>query len=176
MDNIEYTTINNYDQIVLQNNTLLVMDFDETIIHYPYINSNWWGDTSREYAKKEPDTAELKTYNDWIAIIVKHKARMLDSEEFNKLLLLVKNTNSTIVILTARHNKLTKITYDELKDCGIYNDIEQVYFSTKKGIAIKEIKHDHKHIVFVDDKLSNINHVKYHNPEATVYHMNHINL
>jgi hypothetical protein len=174
--NYEYTTIHNYDQINLQDNTLLVMDFDETIIHYPCINRFWWEDTQNKYAQKDPETAEKNTYNDWMAIIVKHKAQMLDAEEFNKLLVLVKNTNSTIVILTARHNKLTKITYDELKDCGIYNDIEQVYFSTKKGIVIKEIKHDHKHIVFVDDTLSNINHVKYHNPEATVYHMNHINL
>jgi hypothetical protein len=172
----EYFTIHNYDQIVLQDNTLLVMDFDETIIHYPYINHNWWENTSKEYAKTDPETAEHKTYNDWTNIIIKHKARMLDAEEFNKLLLLVKNTNSTIVILTARHTKLTKLTYDELKECGIYNDIEQVYFSTKKGIVIKEIKHNHKHVVFVDDKLSNISHVKYYNPEAIVYHMNHINL
>lgn len=171
-----YTKITNYDQIVLQDDTLLVMDFDETIIHYPYINSNWWGDTSTEYAKKDPETAEIKTYNDWMDIVIKHKARMLDEEEFNKLLLLVKNTNSTIVIVTARHNRLTRLTYNELKDCGIYNDIEQVYFSNKKGITIKQIKHNHKHIVFVDDKLSNINDVKYYNSHAVVYHMNHINL
>lgn len=175
-NNFEYITINNYDQIVLQENTLLVMDFDDTIIHYPYIDSNWWGDTSTEYAKKDPETAEIKTYNDWMEIIIKHKARMLDAEEFNKLLLLVKNTNSTIVIVTARHTRLTRLTYNELKDCGIYNDIEQVYFSNKKGSAIKQIKHNHKHIVFVDDKISNIDHVKYYNPEATVYHINHINL
>uniref|UniRef100_A0A6C0JLX0 FCP1 homology domain-containing protein n=1 Tax=viral metagenome TaxID=1070528 RepID=A0A6C0JLX0_9ZZZZ len=171
-----YTKITNYDQIVVQDDTLLVMDFDETIIHYPYINSNWWGDTSAEYAKKDPETAEKNTYNDWMDIIIKHKARMLDEEEFSKLLLLVKNTNSTIVIVTARHNRLTRLTYNELNDCGIYNNIEEVYFSNKKGLTVKKIKHNHKHIVFVDDKLSNINDVKYYNPSATVYHMNHINL
>ena len=176
MFNNDYITIYNYDQIALQDNTLLVMDFDETIIHYPYINRFWWEDTHNKYSKQDPDTAELKTYNDWMEIIIKHKAQMLDDAEFNKLLLLVKNTNSTIVIVTARHTKLTKLTYDELKECGIYNDIEQVYFSTKKGVVIKDIKHNHKHIVFVDDKLSNINNVKLYNPESTVYHMNHINL
>ena len=172
----EYTTINNYDQIVLQDDTLLVMDFDETIIHYPYINSNWWEDTSNEYAKKDPITAEANTYDDWMEIVIKNKPRMLDEEEFKKLLLLVKNTNSTVVIVTARRSRLVRLTYNELNDCGIYNYIEQVYFSSKKGITIKQIKHDHKHVVFVDDKLSNIHDVKYYNPHATAYHMNHINL
>ena len=167
--------ISNYDEITILNNTLVCIDLDETIIHFPDINQTWWENTKKAYNLKNDTTSDEMAYRDWLDIIHKNIPKMLDEIQFNNFMERVKNTGSKIVIITARNSKLEELTNKHLNECNI--NISDIYYSSKKGDKVNQIKRLHNGpVIFIDDIIRNINDVKNINPEVTTYHMKHINL
>ena len=169
--------IQNYDEIQVLPNSLIFIDLDETILHFPYIDKSWWEKTKKLYNLINDTTSEDRTYRDWESIIYDYNPTALDKKQFTKFLERVHNTGSKISIITARNNKLESITRKHLRDCNI--DISDIHFSNKKGYTINYIKTTTRHngpIIFIDDLISNIDDVQIVNPEVITYHMKHINL
>jgi hypothetical protein len=169
--------IQNYDEIIVLNNSLIFIDLDETIIHFPCIDYNWWEKTKKLYNIINDKTSEDRTYIDWETIIYNYKPTLLDGKQFNKFLERVHNTGSKICILTARNNRLDSITKQHLQDCKI--NISEIHYSNKKGYTIDYIKKTIMHngpILFIDDNIKNINDVQNVNSDVITYHMKHINL
>jgi hypothetical protein len=169
--------IQNYDEIQVLPNSLIFIDLDETILHFPYIDKSWWEKTKKLYNVINDTTSEDRTYRDWESIIYDYKPTLLDKKQFTKFLERVHNTGSKISILTARNRRLESITRQHLRDCDI--DISDIHFSNKKGYTINYIKNTIRHngpIIFIDDAIEIINDVKNINPDAITYHMKHINL
>ena len=165
----------NYDEIIVLNNTLVCIDLDETIIHFPNVNQTWWEKTKKMYNLLNDTTSDEMVYRDWISIIYNNIPTLLDEKQFNNLMERVKNTRSKLVIITARNIKLEEITHKHLMECNI--NISDIYFSNKKGDIVNQIKRLHNGpIIFIDDLIKNINDVKNINPEVITYHMKHINL
>jgi hypothetical protein len=167
--------IKNYNEIEVLNNSLVIFDLDETIIHFPYITRKWWENTKNAYSLINEKTADLRAYSDWLHIITTHNPSILDVNEFNHLLKRIKDTNSTFIIVTARNIKLMDITKKHLECFGISCD---VFYTIDKGIMINAIKQNYvyNHILFVDDNLKYINQVEELNQEIVTYYMKHENL
>ena len=163
--------IQNYDEIIILPNTLVIMDLDETIIQFRGINETWW-----QYYNRTK--GELLTYREWLKHISKTLPEMLDSIEFSRLVHRIQNTNSKMVILTARSIKLCELTLQQLSYCNIHLPLEDIYFSDKKGKIAHDLKkrYTYSNIVFVDDKKENIDDVQLWNPEITCYHIKHKNI
>jgi len=169
--------IQNYDEIDVLPNSLIFIDLDETILHFPYIDQSWWEKTKKLYNLLNDTTSEDRTYRDWESIIYDYKPTLLDKTQFIKFLERVNNSGSKISILTARNKRLESITRQHLRDCDI--PISDIHFSNEKGYTINYIKNTIRHngpIIFIDDINSNIYDVEIINPEAITYNMKHINL
>ena len=165
--------IHNYDEISILDNSLVFLDLDETIIRFPFINSNWWDKTIKAYELIDINTADERAYKDWQHIITTYNPIILDEHQFSLLINRIVKTNSKIIILTARDEKLKDITKKHLNKCKIF--INDIFFSKNKGNTIEIIKQNHKYknIIFVDDNIKYINDVKKINPEVITYHIKH---
>ena len=163
--------IQNYDEIIILPNTLVIMDLDETIIQFRGIHETWW-----QYYKRHK--GDLLTYREWLKHISKTLPEMLDSIEFTRFMNIIQKTNSRMVILTARSIKLCELTLQQLTYCNIHLPLDDIYFSEKKGKVTHDLKkkYAYSNIVFVDDKKENIDDVKLWNPEVTCYHIRHKNI
>lgn len=167
--------IKNYNEIEVLPNSLVIFDLDETIIRFPYITAKWWDNTKKAYELINEKTADNRAYSDWFYIINQYNPSMLDFNEFNKLLLRIKDTNSSFIIVTARNIQLKDITLKHLETFNINCD---VFYTSDKGIVINAIKRNYiyNHIIFIDDNEKYIKQVNELNPEIITYHMNHENL
>ncbi len=164
--------IQNYDEINISENTLIMMDIDDTIIKFETLHKNWW-------KENEPNALEK-----WLKIINEEKPTMLDSEKFTELLERIKTSNSEIIFITARYESLSELTYTHLIECGLSINKNQIYHSYPKGKKLLDIceemkkTRDIQNYIFVDDHLDNIEDVqKYLSQyEVKYYMMNHINI
>ena len=163
--------IRNYDEIDVLPDSLVIMDLDETLIHFDDMYDKWWDDNLK-YAN------ELEVYRRWVQLISFNVPVMLDVYEFNNLLIRIRRTNSRLVILTARSPKLCEITLQQLVYCNIILPLDDIYFSSNKGRMAHSIKrkYTYTNIIFVDDKKSNIADVKIWLPDTICYHIKHTNL
>lgn len=172
--------IKNYDEIIIKNNSLIILDIDETIIKFNTINSTWWNDIKKYYElyhnKEKADNLALQ---DWINIISNEKPELLDEELFLDLLNRIELTNSKLILLTARDQTLNEITIQNIKDCNINIDSNNIYHSYPKGLKVLELynSHNYNNIIFVDDKLDNIKDVqdKLKNNNINLYLITHQN-
>jgi hypothetical protein len=147
------------------------MDLDETIIHFDGMYDTWWNDELKYLT-------ELEVYRKWIQLISFNMPTMLDQYEFNNLLRRIEQTNSRMVILTARSSKLCEITLQQLVYCNIILPLDDIYFSVKKGKTAHSIKrkYTYSNVIFVDDKKSNIKDVQIWIPDAICYRIKHTNI
>ena len=168
--------IKNYNEINILENSLVIMDLDETIIRFPFINHSWWDNTKKAYELIDINTSDERSYKDWYHIISTYNPSLLDERQFSLFVNKIVKSNSKIIIITARDEGLKEITEKHLKKCKI-NSID-IYYSKYKGITLDVIKqkYKYKHIIFVDDNPKYINDVKQINPEVITYLMEHKNL
>ena len=168
--------IKNYDEIIILEKSLIILDLDENIIKFPFINNSWWDKTKKAYELIDPNTADQRAYNDWYHIIKTYNPSILDEYQFSLLINKIVKSNSKIIIVTARDESLKEITKKHLNKCKIY--INEIYYSKNKGITVELIKqrYNYKNIIFVDDNIKYINDVKKINPGVITYHIKHENL
>jgi uncharacterized HAD superfamily protein len=164
--------IKNYDEIIINEDTLVMLDIDNTVIKFKSLYKNWW---------KENEVNNKNLIEEWIKIITEEEPIMLDFDKYMDLLTKIKDTNSDIIYITARNENLNELTYQQLTSCGIFLNREQIHYSYPKGIKIKSLLEQskkYKKYIFVDDHLDNIEDVQKHLTEYIVdyYLMNHINL
>jgi hypothetical protein len=146
-------------------NTLVVLDFDETIIQFNNFHNifDFWRQTFDKFYNESFnfDEADNKTYSLW-------KDNILNNDEYsctdyNNLINLINETNKSnnkIIIITARDKEMDLITRKQLQKLNV--QINEIYYTNNKAETILNICKNNivENIVFVDDLYTNINDVK----------------
>jgi len=152
--------------------TLLVLDIDETLLWFPKVNREWWIDLLAKLAAKHPpDRVQALAQEEWLRVVTEENPVQTDVEGFRELNRRVRATNSQLVFLTARLESFSYLTRKHLNYCGVSQDTV-IHYSSSKGATLRAILAKYpgfKRVVFVDDKVSNIEDVQKHNPTVEVY-------
>ena len=168
--------ISNFSELPEIKNGLYVFDIDETLLVFEEVSDVWW---KRNFEKIYAETGDVEyasnKMNKIFSEIVKtHKPRPTDIEGFKKIENTLGENNNTIVFLTARPQSLEAETYRQIAELPIKYSYP-VYFSSEKGLKMKwliKTVHANKHfdsVVFVDDKIYNIEDVQKECPEVECF-------
>ena len=168
MDSIK--TISSWSELGrIEENTLLVFDIDETFLWFPTINEAWWQATLRRLsAQHPPDRVDQLAKEEWLRVVNQEMPVPTDVEGFRELNLEIKRTNSRLTFLTARLESFSHLTRKHLNFCGVAPDTV-IHYSSSKGKSLRVIAAKHKNVIFVDDKLANLEDVRRHNPSVQVF-------
>lgn len=156
-------TIFEYLQITIIENSLIVFDIDDTIMHFEGIDSKWWDNKYQEYLEKyDNDVKKAKSLaiKDWIHHVTVNNPKLINEDNFREFINIAYKKNCKIIFLTARDHTLRDITESHFEICNLNDFIKDIYFSENKGIALKEIinnqYNDIKNIIFIDDLERNL--------------------
>lgn len=171
-------TIRDFSQIQGYENTLYVIDIDDTLIRFRELGKIWWNHIYSAYVieyKGEHHQARWATLKTWMEKIYMYKPYPISLWSFQALQEKVKENGSELILLTARDASLRAITEQNLKDCFIDIPSDKIYFNEEKGKAIKEIvlQGGYSKVIFVDDMPKNLEDVRMELEgvcELTLYH------
>lgn len=185
---INIYNISNYDEIIIEENSLVILDIDETIFKFEEINYQWWTDNINKYFNLgyEYDEADKIVYKKWINHIQLTEPILLDRDKLFELFHKIEQSNSNLIMLSARTENIRKLTHYNLEQCGIKINDCNLFLSKNKGDMINELLlnqyKNYKNIVFIDDLEKNIIDVKeklvclYFIHNIKLYWLKHINL
>jgi predicted secreted acid phosphatase len=174
---IKIHQISNYDQIIIKKKSLVILDIDETILKFDGFDNQWWEDQKKIYKDE--------VYNIWINNITNKDPILLDQELLFKLIKIIEDTNSKLIIVTARLEENRELTKQHLEKCQIKINNRDIYFTKQKGDIIYKLlinKYiNYKNIIFVDDLQKNIDDIKdsldnLQDKSIDLYKITHINL
>lgn len=163
-----HNMITSFKQVQLMNNSLVVLDIDETLLKYESIDTKWWKNRFDHYYKIHTHNDKSHDYvlNEWIDYITSVDPLHTDKEGFLDLEKRLTDNNCRLVFVTARNKGLEQITHKHFIHLQIHNN--EIYFTdgTNKAHMIEQIiqKHmtDYDKIIFVDDLERNLNDVRTH--------------
>lgn len=147
--------ITKFEEIKIEEETLLILDIDDTIIRYDEYNKEWWNKMIIERDIKEVE-------NEWIKKVEKSYPNPTDKEGINKIIELNNKNMIEVIFLTSRHEKMDEITKKHLEIIG-FTDIKIYYTNgTNKGKILKNVleKYNNENIILIDDIEENIENVK----------------
>jgi predicted secreted acid phosphatase len=149
---------------VIDENQLLVLDIDETVLQYTNINPEYWNTlfSSNYGSLKNYDLAEQKTNDDWEDLVKKLRPMHTDREGFFDLLKKAKHCSSDVIYLTARQFHMESETIEHFEELGIPSDSMIFFNAFEKGEKLRTIvgaEYKFK-IIFVDDLETNLISVK----------------
>jgi hypothetical protein len=166
MDVLVCATITSFFQVDIVDKTLVVLDIDETVLQFPEIHENWWSDRRRHYENifgSDFKGVDKMAYVEWLEHVKTTKPHHTDKDGLVDLFDRIKQTNSHVIFLTARHNHSEELTKNHLEHLGIENI--PIYFTcnNSKGEHLNKIineSYSHvENVVFVDDMNHNIHDV-----------------
>jgi len=159
--------INEYLQIKIIIDSLIVFDIDDTIMHFEGIDNKWWDNRYNKYLEKydnDHKKAKSMAIKDWVNHVTENNPKLINEENFREFIDRAYENNCKIIFLTARDHSLREITENHFQICNLNDFIEDIYFSENKGLTLKEIINtqfnDVKNIIFIDDLERNLNSVK----------------
>ncbi len=157
--------VNSFYQIPVTENTLVVLDIDETIMAFPGINKTWWRETYEKHFDSTNDktAANNLTLKEWREYVRVNKPYLLDEKKLKKFLGEIETKFSQLVLLTARDPVMTEITHLHLSHCELSISPDQVIHDENKGDALALIVQSYPEItkiIFVDDFEKNLLNVK----------------
>jgi hypothetical protein len=172
MNNILMNQINDYSQIRIIKDSLIVFDIDDTVIKFPELGKTWWKNKFDNYYKlyNDYDKADILTLEEWVQNVTIMEPTMINKESFIDFFDKALENNCKIIFLTARNEKLKDLTYQHLIHCDfIPSNIitNNVYFSEDKGTKLKNILNlpeyfGIKNVIFIDDIQDNLKDVYNH--------------
>lgn len=138
--------ISSFDSLPRQENTLYVLDIDETILTHERSYHSY--SSHEEYEKSIAEEIPIPC----------------DKEGLNRLYEDCLKNGSKIVYLTARYETIRKETEDELRKLFPWTCVEDIYMSNgwTKDVPMNIVLRDHKHerCIFVDDRDYNLTDIK----------------
>lgn len=168
--------INKFSELPEIKNGLYVFDIDETLLVFEEVSDVWW---KRNFEKIYAETGDVEyasnKMNKIFSEIIKiHKPKPTDIEGFKVIENNLDKNNNTIVFLTARPQSLEAVTYSQISTLPIKYSYP-IYFSSDKGLKMKWLintvnadKH-FESVIFVDDKIYNIEDVQKECPEVQCF-------
>jgi hypothetical protein len=154
--------INTFNEITINNKTLVICDIDETILKFDNINSKWWKDTFNYYysLSNNYDYADNKTLECWKEFIINNKPKPTDYKGLINLFNNINTTNSELIFVTARSNDLINITNIHFKDINITNLNYKIYhigdISKGEFIKLNILINEFNNVIFIDDLITNL--------------------
>jgi len=149
---------NSFRDICIPNNGLVVLDVDDTVIHFKEMGRSWWAVREAELtALHGPVKGRELVMNEWVRGAYIYSPVLTDPEEFPLFLHRVFDAQAHIIFLTARSAELRDLTEFQLTRWGVTVESENIYFARDKGVALKAIVQSQgfTDIVFVDDMEHN---------------------
>lgn len=174
--------INDYSQIKIIPNSLIVFDIDETIIKFPELGKNWWKNKFNHYYAiyNDYDKADISALEDWIEHVKINKPEMINKDSFIEFFNSSLDNNCKIIFLTARNEKLKDLTLQHLIHVDVinHNKVYDIYFNENKGEELEKIlsKEEFNDILFIDDLEENLKDVSNHlydKYNLNLYHFNY---
>jgi hypothetical protein len=171
--------ISSFKSVLRKENSLYVIDLDDTLFYYPNLGKKWWNERMEykmTYENKTFKQADHELFYDWEAEVPKSQAVYTDEIESKKLFEDCKSLNSDVIFLTARYDRLEEITKKHINQ--LYPNLNYpVFFSNEKpkGEKLREIfnekKIDNKYetIHFIDDLTRNCSSISKEFPNANTY-------
>ena len=158
--------ISSFNEIIINQKSLIICDIDETILYFEGIDKQWWVDTFNTFYKihNDYDKADKLSLDKWISYIIDNNPYTTDEIGYNNMLKRVNDTNSRLLFLTARHEHLRDITLKHMLHLNIHNPILHFTNGNCKGQYIldnlinssQNFEINSNNIIFIDDLLQNI--------------------
>ena len=152
--------IKSFRDVHVPPSALVVLDIDDTAIHFKELGRGWWAKAEAELTMIHGrEKAREEVMRQWVIGAHVYKPILTDPDDFPAFLTRVFETNGAhLVFLTARSPDLRQLTEFHLSACGIKIDSERIYFSREKGAALKPIVRSggFSKVVFIDDMEHNI--------------------
>lgn len=163
----QYETINTFEYVLkfIVENSLIVLDIDDTIMTFDAIDDDWMREKFISFYNEtgSVEMAKEKTIACWKEHMEVNMPRITDENGIKKIFEVAKKTNSCVKFLTARNNSLENLTKKQFNDLKIENS-NNIHFTNEgsKGEYMKEKKilDTYSNIIFIDDNENNICGVK----------------
>lgn len=163
-----YKQATTFDDINIPQNTLILCDIDETVIFFNEINEEWWRVRFNHHYRliRDYDKADAEALNDWLVYIKANPPQHTDKEGFFRLLQRAANSQSEIIFVTARDSKLHQLTHEHFEQLDIDHKKYKIHYTRDKGKYIKQHFNleNYERVIFIDDRLYNLDDVVKHNP------------
>jgi hypothetical protein len=159
------------DKILIKDNSLVFIDIDETLIHFERIhNITWWKNRFNYYHNLTNNNEESNSMviDEWTQLIITEIPKPINKDRIEKLFNTIKETNSKLILITARDYSLKDLTIRHLDSCDIHVQENDIYFTKNKGKIIQELRMN-RDVIFVDDLITNIENVLMYVPDAKCY-------
>lgn len=159
-----YSEITTFIDIIdlIDSDTLVVLDIDETVIEYPGVNKEYWYNLfgCHYHILKDYDLAEKACESDWTDYIKKSKPSYTDQgilKFFEKIF----ESSAEMIYLTARCHTLNLSTLEHFEELNIPNPDKIYYNAKEKGPKLKMIINANSDlkkskIIFIDDLDKNL--------------------
>ena len=168
--------ITKFSELPKVKNGLYVFDIDETILVFKEVSDTWW---KRNYEKIYKETGDMdyavnKMSKLFADIVKTHKPEPTDIEGFRDIENNIGEDNNIIIFLTARPESLESATHRQIAEMHLKNPYP-IYFSEEKGLKLKWILDNvssdkyFDSIIFVDDKIYNIEDVQKECPQVQCF-------
>jgi hypothetical protein len=133
--------IQNYLEVEIIPNALIIFDIDDTLIRFPDLGKVWWNNQMDKFLKElnNPREARNKTLTTWIDHISVQTPEHINSKSFSRFITRAKDHNCNIIFLTARDPKITHLTELHLGICGIEFESTDLYHNEDKATALANI-------------------------------------
>lgn len=170
-----YIEINNFNDIEINSNSLIICDIDETVLTYRK-NLRYFIELNKQispnpsiYYFKALEDYEFYKINEYYDDIIH-----TDLEGFYNMIDKINQLNGNIIFLTARHHSSNDYTRKQLSSINIHHHNYSIYYTGNtitKGDYIKlylDID-GYDEIIFIDDLDFNLNSVYETNPKIKCY-------
>lgn len=157
--------IKTFNDVALENNTLVICDIDDTLLSFEGITRDWWIRKIKKY-KELHNANDIEADNlaldEWRKTISNQTPIFVDENGFKNMLDRIEKSNSKLIYLTARMSFMSEITKKNFKDLGIeYCDVHYTDKKTKSDYVLSNINlHEYNKVIFIDDDVRNINDVE----------------
>lgn len=147
-----------FRDICIPHNGLVVLDIDDTVMHFKEMGRSWWAVREAEMAALHgPAKGREIVMSEWVRGAHIYSPVLTDPDEFPLFLQRVFEAHAHIIFLTARSAELRDLTEFHLAGCGVTVESTDVYFARNKGVVLKAIVQSQgfTDVVFIDDMEHN---------------------
>jgi predicted secreted acid phosphatase len=148
---------------LIDKDTLVVLDIDETVLEYTGVSNNYWYVLFNSHFQnlKDYDKAEEASEKEWKELVERSKPKHTDKEGINKLFEKINEQGSKLIFVTARTSEMRTQTVSHFEHLGLPKNALIFYDSNEKGPRLKYIlelfpKLMKPKIIFVDDLDANL--------------------
>jgi predicted secreted acid phosphatase len=152
--------IKRFDSILIQFNSLVLCDIDDTVLNYKNETEEYW---------KTHNHGDDPKYRKW-ANLINNVEPKFTCDTFKEFYDVIKNTQSELVFITARDSIHKSMTENQLEKLGITG--HEIYFleGNLKGDFIKNKFEIGRHTIFIDDNEKQVYDVYEKNSHISIYH------